>query len=183
MVESLDAAAGTGLHAGAGKGVKGTAKREYWNLFARLYSWVGGHVDVVMTNSSWTQAHIRTLWGPSRRKSHRSSEIEIIYPPVAVEELEEAIDVNERSEKQRQRSLLYIAQFRPEKNHSMILEAFAELINTPPAGVDPKSLEDVNLVLIGSVRDGEDRTRVYELRLLAHELKIKEKVQFVLDAS
>ena len=36
--------------------------------------------------------------------------------------------------------------------------------------------------MIGSVRDSEDATRVYELRLLAHELDIKDDVDFICDA-
>jgi len=38
------------------------------------------------------------------------------------------------------------------------------------------------LVLLGSVRDDDDAKRVYELRLLAHELGVKEQVEFVLNA-
>ncbi len=74
--------------------------------------------------------------------------------------------------------MLYIAQFRPEKNHQLILTAFAEFMATrTPATSDAK------LVLIGSVRDDGDSKRVYELRLLANELKIKDNVEFHLDAS
>ena len=178
MLESLDSKESQGLNAGAGVGWKGYAKKKYWRLFAAAYSWVGGDVDVVMTNSSWTQAHIRSLWGPSRKKRQKRLDVEVVFPPVAVAELEKAIEVNEEGEKQRQRTLVYIAQFRPEKNHNLVLRAMAEFLHTNPEAHGAK------LVLIGSVRDSEDRTRVYELRLLAHELKLKDKedVEFVCDA-
>jgi alpha-1,2-mannosyltransferase len=181
MLGALDLEPGKGLHAGAGKGLRGVAKKKYWRLFALIYSWVGGHVDVVMANSSWTRAHMQALWGPYRTKRQKQSEIEILFPPVAVEELEEAIDVSEASEQKREKILLYIAQFRPEKNHGLILRAFADLIhsNRPDAG----ARKGLKLKLIGSVRDSKDATRVYELRLLAHELKIKEDVEFIRDAS
>ena len=182
MLGSLDAKTGKGLNAGAGKGWKGKGKRVYWHLFAALYSWVGGNVDVVMTNSSWTQAHIRSLWGPNRLKRHKVSDVEVVFPPVAVEELEQAIEINESSEKKREKIFLYIAQFRPEKNHDLILRSFAELVRAPKYS-NLESTKDAKLVLIGSVRHSEDATRVYDLRLLAHELKIKHQVDFICDAS
>ncbi|KAF2490976.1 alpha-1,2-mannosyltransferase ALG11 [Lophium mytilinum] len=178
---------GQGVNAGAGVGWKGFAKRHYWSLFARLYCLVGSTIDVVMTNSTWTQSHIRSLWAPRRARRLRSikaseTDIDVVFPPVAVEELTDGIDVSPESESKRGPTILYIAQFRPEKNHTLIIEAFAKLVakhnafpsfpNTPP-----------KLVLVGSVRDSDDATRVYNLRLLAHERKIKEKIEFVCDAS
>ena len=179
MLESLDTE-GQGLNAGAGRGLKGFLKKQYWRLFAASYGWVGGHVDVVMTNSSWTQTHIQSLWGPSRARSERPSKIEVVFPPVAVDELEGAITVDAESEKQRENILLYIAQFRPEKNHAMILKAFADMLHGQNTS---EAVSTARLVLIGSVRDSDDAKRVYELRLLAHELKVKEKVEFICDAS
>jgi alpha-1,2-mannosyltransferase len=182
MLESLSAKEGNGLNAGAGKGWKGKLKRQYWLMFAWMYGWVGSHVDVVMTNSSWTQAHIRALWGPMRARRRKAWEIEVLFPPVAVAELEEAVEVSESSEAQREPILLYVAQFRPEKNQALILRAFSQLVQSSLGG-DENNRERAKLVLLGSVRDREDATRVYELRLLAHELKIKEKVEFICDAS
>ena len=181
MLSSLDAESSKGINAGKGKGWKGFAKRKYWHMFARSYSWVGGNVDVVMTNSSWTQAHIRSLWGPRRIKRRNVSDVEVVFPPVAVEELEQAINVTEEGERHREKVLLYIAQFRPEKNHALILRAFAEFLHSTSNG-SARVTENAKLVLIGSVRHSDDATRVYELRLLAHELKIKDDVEFVCDA-
>ena len=180
MLTSLSAEVGAqGLNSGLGKGAKGKAKQWYWELFARLYSWVGGSVDVVMTNSSWTQKHISSLWAPARYRRGKRHEIGVVYPPCAVKELEMKIPVNEESEKHRTRNLLYIAQFRPEKMHTVIIDAFyaflkgyQQLANDlqPP----PK------LILVGSVRDDHDEKRVYKLRLQAQE--IKERVEFVVNA-
>jgi len=181
MLGSLDAENGKGLNAGSGKGWKGVLKRWYWHAFAWMYSWVGGTVDVVMTNSSWTQGHIRSLWGPNRRKRNKSSNIEVVFPPVAVEELEQAIEISESSEARREKTLLYVAQFRPEKNHVLILRAFSQLLQSN-LGNAAKAFQDAKLVLVGSVRDDEDKRRVYSLRLLAYELKIKDQVEFVTDA-
>jgi alpha-1,2-mannosyltransferase len=177
MLTSLDATSDSnrGLHAGAGTGWKGRAKKKYWQLFAKAYSIAGIYVDVVMTNSTWTKHHIQELWGKSRGK-RSADDMNVIFPPVAVTELEQQ---NPTDDSTRLPHILCIAQFRPEKNHSLIITAFAQLLSSKswPAGKKPK------LVLVGSVRDRDDATRVYKLRLLAHELQIKEDVEFVCDAS
>ncbi|KAF1960260.1 alpha-1,2-mannosyltransferase ALG11 [Byssothecium circinans] len=182
MLDSLDAG-GQGINAGTGQGYRGIAKRMYWQLFARLYCKVGSTIDVVMTNSTWTQTHIKSLWSPyrNRRNKTTSHDIDVVFPPVAVEELEEAVQVSEQSEKQRGPYVLYIAQFRPEKNHELIINAFASFLSTnSQIGSFPN--EKPKLILIGSVRDDDDKRRVYNLRLLAHELNVKDQVEFVCDA-
>lgn len=190
-----------GVNAGTGHGLKGKLKKSYWILFAKLYSYIGSFIDVVMTNSTWTQDHIQRLWGPRPERvqcfdslvlsfglsrqglptDHESYPIEVVFPPVAVEELAEQIEVSEATEAERGPYLLYIAQFRPEKNHQLILHAFAKLINSWPKNSEEK--QKPKLVLIGSVRNPEDATRVYNLRLLAHELRVKESVEFICDAT
>ena len=183
MLDSLDEG-GQGVNAGTGAGLRGLAKRQYWQLFAKLYCKVGSTIDVVMPNSTWTQSHIKSLWGPYRTHKAQTSvpDIDVVFPPVAVEELEDAVDVSEESEKSRGPYILYIAQFRPEKNHQLILEAFASFVQSnPKLAAYPN--EAPKLVLIGSVRDSDDATRVYKLRLLAHELDIKDRVEFVCDAT
>jgi alpha-1,2-mannosyltransferase len=180
MLDSLHAEVSTthGANAGKGAGLRGKVKQFYWQLFAKLYSWVGGNVDVVMTNSSWTQNHVSQLWGPSRTKRGKKHAISVVYPPCAVGELEQKIPVDEASEKNRTRNLLYIAQFRPEKCHQMIIDAFRAFLKTYKhlSDIEPKP----KLILVGSVRDDSDEKRVYKLRLQAQE--IKESVEFVVNA-
>lgn len=168
---------GQGVNAGKGQGAAGFGKKIYWELFAKLYSVIGGSIDVVMTNSTWTLEHITSLWGEWRKEFKKPRPV-VVYPPVAVEELEREVEVSETSEKKRENVLLYIAQFRPEKNHQLILNAFAEFMAT-----GTPATKGAKLVLVGSVRDDGDSKRVYELRLQANELKIKESVEFHLDAS
>ncbi|KAK4189929.1 hypothetical protein QBC35DRAFT_116295 [Podospora australis] len=180
MLESLDptsAVGAQGVNAGQGVGIRGTAKKLYWQLFAKLYSRVGASADVVMTNSTWTMAHIQKLWGPLRKASENP--IAVVYPPVAVKELEQEVEVSEASEAKRENVLLYIAQFRPEKNHQLIIQAFAEFIKNSSS----EAAKDAKLVLVGSVRDDHDSKRVYQLRLLVNELHIVDRVEFHLDAS
>lgn len=176
MLTSLDDERGRGVNAGLGKGWKGTVKKYYWRLFAKLYSWIGGEIDVVMTNSTWTQNHIMSLWAPTRQKRAWTKETAVVFPPTAVEELEEAIEVSEATEKTRRNDLLYIAQFRPEKDHQNIIIAFAKFLKTHPEHKNPR------LVLVGSVRDEKDKMLVYKLRVLAQEHHIQEQVEFVINA-
>jgi alpha-1,2-mannosyltransferase len=181
MLESLDSKSSVGnlgVNAGKGAGTTGKIKKMYWQIFAVLYSWVGSSIDIVMTNSSWTQGHIEKLWGPYRKAKHRNDPISVVYPPVAVEELEQEVEVSQASEKKREKVLLYIAQFRPEKNHKLILESFAEFLKS-----GSKAAKNSRLVLLGSVRDDGDSKRVYQLRLLVNELHIRDRVEFHLDAS
>ena len=181
MIQSLDPrsdADSQGINAGQGVGLRGLAKTLYWRLFARLYSLVGSSIDVVMTNSTWTHGHIQSLWGPYRKRKEAVNPTSVVYPPVAVQELEQEVEVSEASEKKRQPALIYIAQFRPEKNHQLILESFAKFVKT-----NTKASKDARLVLVGSVRDDHDSKKVYELRLMVNELQIKGRVEFHLDAS
>lgn len=181
MLESLDpksAVGSQGVNAGKGVGLRGKVKRTYWKVFAWLYSRAGSSIDLVMTNSTWTQGHIQKLWGPHRKAKSRNALPTAVYPPCAVEELEEAVEVSEASESRREKVIIYIAQFRPEKNHTLILQSFAEFLKS-----ESKASQGARLVLLGSVRDDHDSKRVYELRLLVNELGIKTSVDFHLDAS
>lgn len=180
MLSSLDPSSAVGkqgVNAGQGVGTRGAAKKMYWELFAKLYSWVGSTIDVVMPNSTWTQGHVRALWGPLRGDKDKNHPITALYPPCAVEEMEEEVEVSEASEKRREPVILYIAQFRPEKNHQLIVQSFADFIKT-----GTEAAKKARLVLIGSVRDDQDSKRVYQLRLLVNELHIKDRVEFHLDA-
>ncbi|KAL3463193.1 hypothetical protein BJX64DRAFT_257799 [Aspergillus heterothallicus] len=194
MLQSLDDKSGLkGVNAGAGTGFKGTLKRKYWLAFARLYGWVGSHVDVVMCNSSWTSAHIRTIWGPSRQKPFLSApslqykEPVVVFPPTAVLEIQSTIPVNLQTENNRTPTILYIAQFRPEKNHPLILRSFARFLERYKehhSGEGDDSSTEPQLLLIGTVRPSSpDETHIYNLRLLAHELRIRNNTTFLCDAS
>ena len=179
MLSSLDAEVGKGVNAGTGKGIKGFGKRKYWQAYAHLYSRSGSDVDIVMTNSSWTQAHIQSLWGLYRKSRRKVHAVKVLFPPVAVDDILEAIDLEGPKAASREKTLLYVAQFRPEKTHDLILRSFSKMLQSS----EKPDLKGAKLVLIGSVRDSDDAKRVYQLRLLARELKIAEDVKFICDAS
>uniref|UniRef100_A0A183AS15 ALG11_N domain-containing protein n=1 Tax=Echinostoma caproni TaxID=27848 RepID=A0A183AS15_9TREM len=81
-------------------------KLSYYRLMLGAYSWVGSptNVDCVMTNSTWTRNHIRSLW---------TGYPVILYPPCPTEDL--AIS----SSGKRQPWIMSVSQFRPEKNHEV----------------------------------------------------------------
>lgn len=70
--------------------------------------------DVVMVNSSWTAAHIRQLWW-------MWNEPHLVYPPCDTTDLQ-SLPLDRRL---KHLFLVSIAQFRPEKNHRLQLEAYA----------------------------------------------------------
>lgn len=176
MLESLDDTTGTkGIHSGAGSGWRGRAKKAYWHVFAWLYGWSGKCINVVMCNSTWTANHIRQLWKPTKPT--------VIYPPCPVREISEKIALDSDSEEKRDPSILYVAQFRPEKNHSLVLKAFAKFFHANASSGPFEKTKQPRLILIGSVRaNTPDEKRVYNLRLQAHELKITEYTTFITDA-
>lgn len=187
MLDSLNAdpTSGQGLNAGTGKGWRGAAKRQYWKLFARLYSWAGGRIDFVMTNSSWTQDHITKLWTASRRRHGTTSPIAVLFPPTAVAQVESQVEVSAESEHARRPDIVYISQFRPEKNHQAAITAFAEFVRrhpSPPSSPPESSEHLPRLILIGSVRNDDDSMLVYKLRVQAKELSVSDRVVFVVNS-
>lgn len=100
----------------------------------------------------------------------------IVYPPCDMREM-----VKFRLD-DRERIILSVAQFRPEKDHTAQLRAFAQLLMDHP---EYKSLpkDEVRLVLLGGARNSGDLDRVGRLRSLASDLDILSHVTFVVNAS
>lgn len=81
----------------------------YYKILISLYKFVGSSyfLDVTMTNSSWTNKHIFSLWGGSPR---------ILYPPCSLK----ALTNISKSKATRLPWIMSIGQFRPEKNHEVV---------------------------------------------------------------
>ena len=126
-------------------------------------------MDVLIANSSWTRDHMEHLTGKKASKG----EIRVIFPPCDTNALKSL------SLSSREKSIIYVAQFRPEKDHNMVLKAFSILLTNHPRLRE----EGVKLVLIGSVRDDRDRQKVAELQQGSKALDINDHVEFVCDAS
>ncbi|KAJ3551117.1 hypothetical protein NM688_g4919 [Phlebia brevispora] len=167
----------------------------YYRIFMYYYALSLRQASFLMVNSSWTKNHIDSILQYSDplldaihllsplalfkllRPSHQPPRsARIVYPPCDTREMAQF------PLEDRERIILSIAQFRPEKDHKAQLYAFHELLQKYPecqAGGDKR----VQLVLIGGSRNAEDAARVDDLRALAKELKIDEQVQFIVNAS
>ncbi|CAM0136227.1 asparagine-linked glycosylation protein [Umbelopsis sp. WA50703] len=141
-------------------------KLVYYRLFAKLYGYCGNFADIVMVNSTWTKGHIESLW---------KRDADIVYPPCDTERFSE-LDIKER-----ERIIVSVAQFRPEKDHMLQLQSFAKLLNDNPDLREGK--KETKLVLIGSARNEGDEKRIQSLRLAAKELNIEDNVVFEINAS
>ena len=142
-------------------------KHIYWRLFAYAYGYVCRQMDVLMTNSSWTRDHMESLTGKKASKG----EIRVIFPPC------DTLALTNLPLSPREKSIIYVAQFRPEKDHVTVLKAFSILLNN-----NQKFREDVKLILIGSVRDDRDERKVSDLREVAKSVEIQKNVEFICDA-
>ncbi|KAJ8331843.1 hypothetical protein BDV3_004640 [Batrachochytrium dendrobatidis] len=156
-------------HAISNSAVLSTMKLLYYRAFSVLYGYAGSFSNAVMVNSSWTYGHINHIWNIPQRTS-------IVFPPCFTQSL------SNLTLSARQRIILSIAQFRPEKNHTLQLEAFSLLLCDHPQ-LRPGTDSSVSLVLVGGVRNKDDSRRVAELRLLATKLGIEESVKIIENAS
>ncbi|MCL7046015.1 hypothetical protein MKW94_005656 [Papaver nudicaule] len=134
----------------------------YYTLFSWMYVFVGSCAHLAMVNSSWTQAHIVKLWGIPRRTKR-------IYPPCDTKGLQELLlerPINTPT-------IISVAQFRPEKDHILQLEAFSVAIKKlDPGSPRPK------LQFVGSCRNQEDEQRLQKLKERAIELGVEKDVEF-----
>lgn len=150
------------------------AKLVYWRVFALTYTFAGSYCSVVMTNSSWTNNHMQHMWW----YNHKAEHIKIVYPPCGTQALSEIAMSEETSA--RSPNIVYIAQFRPEKRHDIVLREFnkfyKEYTEKYPNQAPP------HLTFVGTVRNDDDKSRVYLLRLQARDLVNPDSVSFVLDA-
>ncbi|XP_007421273.1 GDP-Man:Man(3)GlcNAc(2)-PP-Dol alpha-1,2-mannosyltransferase [Python bivittatus] len=139
-------------------------KLVYYYFFASIYGLVGSCSDTVMVNSTWTLNHILSLWRCSNCTS-------IVYPPCDVQTF---LDIPLQEEKRTiEPTIVSVSQFRPEKDHSLQIRAFAKLLaKTGGQELLPK------LILIGGCRNLDDDQRVNELKKLCQELGIEKKVEF-----
>ncbi|PIA49906.1 hypothetical protein AQUCO_01300559v1 [Aquilegia coerulea] len=134
----------------------------YYTLFSWMYGFVGSCAHLVMVNSSWTQSHIEKLWKiPERTKK--------VYPPCDTAGLQELpLEMSNRNH-----NFISVAQFRPEKAHTLQLEAFAVALSKVDA--DSPSLK---LQFVGSCRNKEDEDRLQKLKDKAVDLNIENNVEF-----
>eukprot|EP00949_MAST-11_sp_MAST-11-sp1_P003537 g3537.t1 len=139
------------------------AKLLYYHLFALTYRAVGQCAEVVMTNSSWTFNHISQLWG-----AHAVT----VYPPCDTRSLSQS------PLQGRKRIVVSLAQFRPEKNHMLQVEAFHHFLQSHKAKRGAASA-DVKLIMVGGCRNAADHALADSLVKRAGALGISGHVQIL----
>ncbi|KAI9474450.1 alpha-1,2-mannosyltransferase alg11 [Coemansia mojavensis] len=142
-------------------------KSAYYRMLAHAYAFSGSFADMVMTNSSWTHGHIVKLFDLPRTTN-------VVYPPCDTAALAEF------SLENRQKVIMSLAQFRPEKNHSLQVEAFAKFLKEHPRYKAPEKYP--LLVMIGGARNIEDEARAESLRQLAKSLEVSSQVYVIVNA-
>jgi alpha-1,2-mannosyltransferase len=149
--------------------VRTYVKLVYYHIFAFLYGVAGGwFTDVIMVNSTWTGNHIRSIW--KTRK-----DVQVVYPPCDTTRLQQ-MDI----EAKRQRVVISIAQYRPEKDHQRQIEAFRILRQERD---DRKKFQDVRLVIIGSCRNSDDEALADWLETYAKDKGVGSHVSILRNVS
>ncbi|KAF9262849.1 glycosyltransferase family 4 protein [Marasmius fiardii PR-910] len=171
------------------------AKLIYYRLFMYYYSLSLQSAVFLMVNSSWTKNHVDSILRHSdplidflhfisppllifrylaSQNATPVTSSRIVYPPCDTREMAKFPLEN------RERVIVSVAQFRPEKEHATQLYALHELIKGHPEyGTLGKG---VKLIMIGGSRNEQDASRVSNLRTLAKELKLEERVEFLVNA-
>ncbi|KAG9037043.1 asparagine-linked glycosylation protein [Tulasnella sp. JGI-2019a] len=163
---------------------KSKVKLVYYHIFAFLYSFSLLQADKLVVNSSWTKNHVDSLLETARNRRNRflrsrsppsSHGVQVVYPACNMDKLR--VFPTEK----RERIILSVAQFRPEKEHAVQIRALKLLLDAQPnllSGVD----HSVRLVLIGGCRTEEDEKRVEDLKGLVNQLGVQNNVEFVVNA-
>lgn len=136
--------------------LRSALKLGYYRLLIVLYSLAGGRAHTVMANGTWTAAHLRSMWRGAVR---------VVFPPCDTSALQ-ALPLQPRPGGGR--LILSVAQFRPEKDHALQLEAFAILVARWREAGAPAPAP--TLILAGAVRHAADQARLEVLRAHAARL-------------
>lgn len=100
-------------------------------------------------------------------------QIQTIYPPCDTSQFINQISLT----KPRDNLMISFAQFRPEKQHPLQLKIWKQCLENPDF---PK---DAHFKLIGTVRGPDDQKIVDDLKVLAKELKIEDRISFQIGAT
>ncbi|KAI9349624.1 hypothetical protein BDR26DRAFT_852485 [Obelidium mucronatum] len=144
------------------------AKLGYYKVFAFVYSFVGSFADVILANSSWTIGHLNEIWKLPKRTR-------VLYPPCDTKSLA-SFDLNAR-----QNVIVSVAQFRPEKAHTLQLQSLQLFLQQHPEfRKGPKKL---TLLFIGGVRNPTDQALATSVRQQSVEMGIEDNVEILVNAS
>lgn len=159
------------------KGVVGILKKQakliYYSFILKLYQMNGKILDFSFANSTWTYNHLSKIWG-NKKISNSSSDvlIEKLFPPCGVEDylLNNSSNIDF---KKRERTIVSLGQFRPEKNHLMQIDILSNLIKL---GINYK------LLMIGGIRTSQDQAIVDAITDKAKSLNVEKYIELRVNA-
>jgi alpha-1,2-mannosyltransferase len=144
----------------------------YYKLILKLYEFMGNKcLSFAYVNSTWTLNHMKELW----RDLSKKEKLLILYPPCSISIYKEAAKNDDR-----QNIIVSFAQFRPEKRQKLqiwILAKLKEHLKNFPI------LQDLELHIIGGVRNENDQQILEELEQYSRELGVQEYVKFLPNGS
>lgn len=163
-------------------GIRGILKYYYWLVLLKLYAFNLVWSDITLFNSTWTAENVQAALGLELVNKEEEDHIRshILYPPcVCYDDTNfDQINVPSLISKKRKRCITYVAQFRPEKRHDLLIRHYKEYLNKLN-GTEPYSL-----ILIGSLRSANDEELVNKLKELIKNLNIPEShISFIFNAS
>jgi alpha-1,2-mannosyltransferase len=129
----------------------------YYYLILLFYRFNGFFLKFAFCNSTWTYNHIKSIW--------KNTKLEILYPPCSTTLYE-----SKQTNHMRKNIIVSFAQFRPEKNHKLQIDIFNKLKQR-------KVCRDLQLNIIGSIRDEADKKIYNDLIEYINKLNLSEDVQ------
>lgn len=163
MISAIDTAKSKGFISK----IKLTLKKVYYKVLTVMYKFAGSYATTVTCNSSWTKKYLN--W---------TQESTVVYPPCATQdfpapaapgiasEISQQVGEKASAIKERSPAAVYLAQFRAEKRHDLVITSFAKFLKAYKASSQPNKTKP-HLILIGSVRNELDQLRVQQLNALA----------------
>ena len=140
----------------------------YYKLILKLYEFAGNKcLSFAYVNSTWTYDHMKKIW----KELNRKEKLKILYPPCSL-----SLYRNASKNTKRQNIIVSFAQFRREKNQAMqirILAKLKEKLNIYPG------FQDLELHIIGGVRNFEDNEILNNLINISSQLGVKDYVKFL----
>ena len=161
--------------------IKTYIKLIYYTLFAAAYGTVGSLCALAMVNSTWTFNHIQSLWWWAAFQKR----IHIVFPPCRISNTttssssnnyHKTATTNNTHSCQRERMVLSIGQFRPEKDHELQIEALALLFEKHPA-----LKGDVKMIMVGGCRNSDDEQRLRHLQEMTKKSNLESSIEFVVN--
>ena len=147
-------------------------KKYYYKFILKLYELMGNrYLSFAYVNSTWTFNHMKVLW----KDLYKKKKLVILYPPCSISLYKEAAKND-----QRQNIIVSFAQFRPEKRQELqirILSKLREKLYNYPG------LQDLELHIIGGVRNDEDKNILDNLKFYSKKIGVQNYVKFLPNAT